>query len=57
MLAIGCLLPLILVIAGSGIGAALGSTAGGVWGGIAGFVLGCAGFLGMMWGLERIKHH
>jgi hypothetical protein len=56
MLAIGCLLPLVLVLAGSGIGVALGSTVGGIWGGAAGLVIGCAGLLAMLWGLERIKH-
>lgn len=55
MVAIGCLLPIVFVLAGSGIGAAVGNTAGGIWGGIGGLVLGCAAFLALLWGFEQIK--
>jgi hypothetical protein len=56
MLAIGCLLPLILLAAGGGIGIAAGSTAAGVWGGAAGFIVGCVALVGLLWGFERIKN-
>lgn len=56
MLAIGCLLPIVLVVAGSGIGVVLGSTTAAVWGAVAGFFLGCVGMLAMLWGIESIKH-
>lgn len=55
MLALGCLLPVLMVAAGTGIGAAMGSTAGGIWGGIAGFFLGCLAVLALIWGIEEIK--
>jgi hypothetical protein len=40
MPAVGCMIPLILLIAGAGIGGAVVGTAYAVWGGLAGFVLG-----------------
>ncbi len=57
MLAIGCLLPLVLMILGGLLGAWLGG--GGqapIWWGVGGgFVIGMAGMAGLLWGFERIR--
>ena len=55
MTVIGCLLPLLLTIAGSVLGAILGGGATGAWWGAGGgFVLGCIGMAGLIWGSEWI---
>jgi hypothetical protein len=40
MPAVGCMIPLIALIVGAGIGGAIAGTAYAVWGGVAGLVLG-----------------
>jgi hypothetical protein len=56
MTVIGCLLPLMLMVVGSFLGAVLGG--GGVvdarWGAGGGFVLGCVGMAVLIWGWKWI---
>jgi hypothetical protein len=56
MTVVGCLLPLMLMVVGSLLGAILGD--GGVidarWGAGGGFVLGCIGAAGVLWGWKWI---
>jgi hypothetical protein len=54
MLALGCLAPFVLMIAGAAIGAGVGGAHGGTVGVIAGFVAGCVIAVGLMWGMGRI---
>lgn len=57
MLAIGCFLPMVLLIVGGCAGAVIGTTtAASLWGAGAGFVIGCAGLAGMFWGFERMRN-
>jgi hypothetical protein len=55
MLVIGCLLPVLLLAAGGGVGLAIGGTLAGLWGGAAGFVIGCVALIALLWGFERVK--
>ena len=55
MLAVGCLVPVLLLAAGAGIGGLVGGTFAAAWGAGIGFILGCAGFLALIWGFERLK--
>ena len=47
MAAIGCLLPLVLLVAGAAIGGVIGGTSGGIWGAVIGAALGIAAMLAM----------
>jgi hypothetical protein len=40
MAALGCLLPVVLLLVGGGLGGAIGGTADAVWGGVAGCAIG-----------------
>jgi tellurite resistance protein TehA-like permease len=42
MLAVGCLLPVALMIAGAAVGGVIGGTSVGLWGGVAGLIVGLA---------------
>ncbi|MBY8828607.1 hypothetical protein [Hephaestia mangrovi] len=42
MLAVGCLVPFILLVGGAILGAQLGGTAGSIWGSVIGLVAGLA---------------
>jgi hypothetical protein len=42
MAARGCLLPLLPLLLGSGVGGAIGGMMGAIWGGVAGFLIGRA---------------
>ncbi|MGA8191774.1 MAG: hypothetical protein WB902_00190 [Acetobacteraceae bacterium] len=55
MIAIGCFLPLVLLILGGIIGVAIGTTTAGLWGAGAGFVIGCIALIAMLWGFDRLK--
>jgi hypothetical protein len=55
MTALGCLVPFVLMIAGSAIGAAVGGTHGGVVGLIAGLALGVVIGAGLFWALARVE--
>jgi hypothetical protein len=45
MAALGCLLPVVLLLLGGGVGGAIGGSADAIWGGIAGFAIGVVGAL------------
>lgn len=55
MVAIGCLLPFVLMIVGALAGAAVGGTHAGLIGMIAGIALGIVGAIAMVWGLARAE--
>jgi hypothetical protein len=55
MLAIGCLMPLVLLAAGGVLGSFAAGTHGGIWGSIIGFASGCGVLLGLLWALERVR--
>jgi hypothetical protein len=55
MLALGCLVPVVLLAAGGTIGALFAGQHGGIWGGVIGFAAGCGVLLGLLWALERAK--
>jgi hypothetical protein len=55
VLAVGCLMPLLLLALGSVIGAWAAGTHGGIWGGIIGFAAGCGVLLGLLWAIEQVK--
>ncbi len=55
MIAIGCLLPFVLMIAGALAGAALGGTHAGMIGLIAGLAIGVVAAVAMVWGLARVE--
>ncbi len=56
MAAIGCLIPLVLMIIGAVAGSAIGGRTVGVWGGAIGVVVGVAAMLLMWWLFERAKN-
>jgi hypothetical protein len=55
MPAIGCVIPFVLLILGTGVGGAIGGTAFAVWGGLAGFVIGLLGALAALRAFERAR--
>ena len=55
MLAVGCLVPVVLTIAGAGVGAYVGGAHGGVVGALAGLVGGVVLTLGGLWTLDRAR--
>jgi hypothetical protein len=55
MLAVGCLLPLVLMIAGAAVGGIVGGSHDTIWGGLAGAIIGTAGMLALVWGFEKIR--
>ncbi len=55
MLAIGCLIPVVLAIAGGAVGFTIGSTTAGLWGGAAGFAVGVVALVAVVWAFEREK--
>ena len=55
MLAVGCLIPFVLVGIGAALGSYLGADQGGYWGAGAGFAAGLLIVGIMFWGLERFR--
>ena len=56
MLAIGCIVPFVLMLAGAGIGAAIGGDRGGLIGLVAGFLIGGAIVAVALWTFERARN-
>ena len=56
MLAIGCIVPFVLMLAGAGIGAAFGGDRGGLIGLVAGFLIGAAAMGIGLWTFERARN-
>ncbi|HEX5326775.1 MAG TPA: hypothetical protein VFW75_08915 [Acetobacteraceae bacterium] len=54
MLVLGCFIPVVLLVAGGGVGLAVGGNAAGWWGAGAGFILGCIILAALLWGYERL---
>jgi hypothetical protein len=55
MLAIGCLLPVLTMIAGGAIGFAIGGASAPLWGGGAGFAIGLVLMIFLLLGFERLR--
>lgn len=55
VIAIGCLVPILLVFVGAAAGGAIGGTGDAVWGAVAGGVVGLVVMVGLGWGWERIR--
>jgi hypothetical protein len=55
MLALGCLLPVITLVAGGAIGFAIGGASAPLWGGGAGLVIGLVLMIILLFGFERLK--
>jgi hypothetical protein len=55
MLAIGCLIPVLTLVAGGAIGFAIGGASAPLWGGGAGFVIGLVLLVALVFGFERLR--
>jgi hypothetical protein len=55
MAAIGCLLPMFLLVAGAAVGGVVGGTTTGLWGGGIGLVLGIVLMVAGLWAFERAR--
>ena len=56
MIAIGCAVPFVLMLAGAAIGAAIGGDRGGLIGLVTGFVIGTAAMGISLWLFERARN-
>ncbi|HSU04043.1 MAG TPA: hypothetical protein VLI93_00580 [Acetobacteraceae bacterium] len=56
MLAIGCFIPVLLLVAGGAVGLFIGGNAAGLWSAAVGFVLGCILLIALLWGYERVTN-
>ena len=56
MLAVGCLIPIVLMIAGAVVGGVVSGGHDAVWGGLAGAAIGLVAMLALLWGFERIRN-
>lgn len=57
MLALGCLMPLVLLVVGALLGSAIAGQHGGIWGSIIGFASGVGILLGLLWAMQRIRRN
>jgi hypothetical protein len=55
MVAIGCLLPVLTLVAGGAIGFAIGGATAPLWGGGVGFVIGLGLMVMLLFGFERLR--
>lgn len=55
MLAVGCLMPIVLLAGGGVLGSAVAGRHGGIWGSIIGFACGCGIMLGLLWAMGRLR--
>ncbi len=55
MPAVGCLLPIVLMIAGAALGGVVSGGHDTVWGGVAGAAIGLLAMIAMFWVFERIR--
>jgi hypothetical protein len=55
MVAIGCLVPLMLMVAGAVAGGIINGNRDAVWGALASVCLGLLAMLALFWGLDRIR--
>ena len=56
MVAIGCVIPFVLMLLGAAIGAAIAGDRGGLWGLVAGFLIGAACMALAYWIFERARN-
>lgn len=56
MVAIGCVIPFVLMLLGAGIGAAIAGDRGGLWGLVIGFLIGAAAMALAYWTFERARN-
>lgn len=52
---LGCLIPIVFLLLGGGVGAALGGTNYALWGGAVGFVIGVVAALAAIWLFDRAR--
>jgi hypothetical protein len=57
VLAVGCLIPIVLIIAGAVAGTAIGGQHDAIIAAVAGGVIGIAAMIALLWGWERIRSH
>ena len=55
MIAIGCLIPFVLMAVGAAAGGLLGGMAAGLWGGAGGFIVGLIAMVALLGIFERAK--
>jgi hypothetical protein len=55
MVALGCLIPIVLIIAGAAAGGAIAGSHAAMLGAIAGAVIGAIAMVAMLWGFDRIR--
>lgn len=56
MVAVGCLVPLVLIIAGAAAGGVIAGSHAAMLGAIAGAVIGAIAMIGLLWGFDRIRN-
>ena len=55
MMAVGCLIPMVLMIGGAVVGGVAGGTHAAILGLVAGGAIGGAAMAALLWGFERIR--
>ena len=55
MLALGCLVPIVLIVAGAAAGGAIAGSHAALLGAVAGAVVGAVAMVGVLWGFDRIR--
>ena len=55
MVAVGCLVPIVLVIAGAALGGVIEGSHAAMLGAIAGAVVGAVAMIAVLWGFDRIR--
>ena len=55
MVALGCLVPIVLIVAGAAAGGVIAGSHAALLGAIAGAVVGAVAMVGVLWGFDRIR--
>ncbi len=55
MMAVGCLIPIVLIIAGAAVGGIIDGNHAAVLGALAGAAIGVVAMIGLLWGFDRIR--
>jgi hypothetical protein len=56
MVAVGCLIPIVLIIAGAAAGGITAGSHAAMLGAIAGAIIGAVAMIGVLWGFDRIRN-
>ncbi|HEY8290690.1 MAG TPA: hypothetical protein VIG49_15555 [Acetobacteraceae bacterium] len=56
MLAVGCLIPILLIVVGAAAGWAIGGQVDAAYGAVGGGIIGTIAMLGLVWGWDRIRN-